>query len=37
MENPFIDTDKFINQDAVDALTDEQVAEILEMLTRAGY
>ena len=36
MENPF-DTPDIINQDAVDALSDEQVAQVLDILTRAGY
>lgn len=36
MDNPF-DTDKIINQEAIDALTDEQVAQVLDILTRAGY
>ena len=37
MDNPIIDSDSFINQDAVDALTDEQVAQVLDILTRAVY
>jgi len=36
MDNPF-DTDQIINQDAIDALTDEQVEEVLAILTKAGY
>lgn len=36
MDNPF-DTDKIINQDAIDALTDEQVEQVLAILTKAGY
>lgn len=36
MSNPF-DNPDIINQDAIDALSDEQVQSILEMLTRAGY
>ena len=36
MENPF-DTVDIINQDAIDALTDEQVDTVLAILTKAGY
>jgi len=36
MSNPF-DTDKIINQDAIDALTSEQVETVLSILTKAGY
>lgn len=36
MDNPF-DNPNIINQDAIDALTDEQVAQVLDILTRAGY
>jgi hypothetical protein len=36
MENPF-DNPNIINQDAVDALSDEQVAQVLAILTKAGY
>ncbi len=36
MSNPF-DNPDIINQDAIDALSDEDVKSILEMLTRAGY
>ena len=36
MDNPFENPD-IINQDAIDALSDEQVENILDILTRAGY
>jgi len=36
MSNPF-DNPDIINGDAVDALTDEQVATVLSILTKAGY
>lgn len=36
MDNPF-DTDNIINQEAIDALSDEQVQQVLDILTRAGY
>ena len=36
MSNPF-DTNEIINQDAIDALTDEQVETVLSILTKAGY
>jgi hypothetical protein len=36
MANPF-DTPDIINQDAIDALTDEQVEQVLAILTKAGY
>lgn len=35
-DNPFDNAD-IINQDAIDALSDEQVLYILKMLTEAGY
>lgn len=31
------DAESLINQDAIDALSDEQVQEILDILTKAGY
>jgi len=34
--NPF-DNPDIINGDAIDALTDEQVATVLSILTKAGY
>lgn len=36
MNNPF-DNPDIINGDAIDALTDEQVATVLSILTKAGY
>lgn len=36
MENPFSNPD-IINQDAIDNLSDEQVQQVLDILTRAGY
>lgn len=36
MDNPF-DTDKIINQIAIDEMDDETVKTIWEILTRAGY
>jgi hypothetical protein len=36
MNNPF-DNPAIINDDAIDALTDEQVATVLSILTKAGY
>lgn len=36
MDNPFSNPD-IINQDAVDALSDEQAEQVLDILTRAGY
>ena len=36
MSNPF-DNPNIINQDAIDALTDEQVETVLSILTKAGY
>jgi hypothetical protein len=36
MENPF-DNPDIINQDAIDALTPEQVSQVLDILTKAGY
>jgi len=36
MENPF-DTPDIINQDGIDALTEEQVEQVLAILTKAGY
>lgn len=36
MDNPFNNPD-IINQDAVDALSDEQAEQVLDILTRAGY
>jgi hypothetical protein len=36
MENPFENPD-IINQDAIDALDDETVKKVWEILTRAGY
>jgi len=37
MSEEIWDPEKVIDQDAIDALTDEQVSSILEMLTKAGY
>lgn len=31
------DNEEIINQEAIDALTEEQVEEILAILTKAGY
>lgn len=36
MDNPFNNPD-IINQDAVDALSDEQAEQVLDILTKAGY
>jgi len=38
MNDEFVwEPESLINEDAIDALTDEQVIDVLAILTRAGY
>jgi hypothetical protein len=37
MSEKIWDADSLINEDAIDALTDEQVVDVLAILTKAGY